>query len=277
MALQLAARCREEWWVRIAVATLRRFEQLVAPAGNLEALLEEVGGDPAEADRSMRRFEELAPGRTDVEIAGQVFGAKVWYRLNGMAVTWRPPAGKVAWRTASVTHPGDRAHQEARRLLLCMIGSGLDARELLALRAGDLGSLDAEGRLIGDLDAEPLAVRYQPLLEDGRRADFDRITFLSFVARAQVLEALRQAAGGGPIEPDLPLWDSSVHSQGHERVIEIARTQHSLLIGSCNEVNVTMCRATGDFFRAWGMPGQAFEERQGGEVPVWYKENEVRS
>ena len=35
----------------------------------------------------------------------------------------------------------------------------------------------------------------------------------------------------------------------------------AMMIGAGNDVNVTLCRATGDFFRAWGMPGARFDAR----------------
>jgi hypothetical protein len=39
------------------------------------------------------------------------------------------------------------------------------------------------------------------------------------------------------------------------------RARSAALIGAGNDVNVTLCRATGDFFRAWGMPGARFDPR----------------
>jgi hypothetical protein len=45
-------------------------------------------------------------------------------------------------------------------VLLAMIGSGLYLAELLRVRLGDLGSLGPDGELLADLEAEPLAVRF---------------------------------------------------------------------------------------------------------------------
>jgi len=41
-----------------------------------------------------------------------------------------------------------------------------------------------------------------------------------------------------------------------------ARESSAALIEAGNQVNVTLCRATGDFFRAWGMPGARFDARR---------------
>ena len=73
-------------------------------------------------------------------------------------VAWRPLPG-IASATVlpSETHAGPE-----RIILLALIGSGLSLAELLRLRVGDVGSLDSEGRLIADVEADPLAVQYTP-------------------------------------------------------------------------------------------------------------------
>jgi len=130
----------------------------------------------------------------------------------------------------------------------------LTVDELLGVRVGDAGSLDAAGRLVPDLDAEPLALEYPPT-EGGQR----RLTFLPFEARAAVQERL---AGGhpGPNEPLLLPGDAAAASSA-------AAVRSAALISAGNDVNVSLCRATGDFFRAWGMPGARFDARRSAPPP----------
>ena len=47
----------------------------------------------------------------------------------------------------------------------------------------------------------------------------------------------------------------------HAAASDRLRETSAALIGAGNDVNVTLCRATGDFFRAWGMPGARFDAR----------------
>lgn len=131
----------------------------------------------------------------------------------------------------------------------------LTVDELLGVRVGDAGSLDAAGRLVPDLDAEPLALEYSPT-EGGQR----RLTFLSFEARAAVQERL---AGGhpGPNEPLLLPGDAAAAASS------AAAVRSAALISAGNDVNVSLCRATGDFFRAWGMPGARFDARRSAPPP----------
>ena len=37
-----------------------------------------------------------------------------------------------------------------------------------------------------------------------------------------------------------------------------ARRRSQSLIRACSDTNVALCRATGDFFREWGLPGSRF-------------------
>jgi hypothetical protein len=62
-------------------------------------------------------------------------------------------------------------------------------------------------------------------------------------------------AGRRPGRDDPLLLPSG--AQGRARRSVTARS--AALIGAGNDVNVTLCRATGDFFRAWGMPGARFD------------------
>ncbi len=137
-----------------------------------------------------------------------------------------------------------------RLLLLAVIGAGVTQAELLGVRVRAAGRLDRAGRVVPDLQSEPLAVAYRSE-QDGA----EHVTFLSYEARAALHDRL--AARGRP-EPDDPLLlpaDRAVAAS------TAARAAAGALIGAGNDVNVTMCRATGDFFRSWGMPGARFDHR----------------
>lgn len=253
----LLARCRSpQPLVRAAVATLDRFR---AHAGDLGAVLAAVRREPGTAEARLRRWLTGYPGLTDAQAAALGFGPKLWLRANGVPVPWRPLGGLPAWtRTAAVgsrPHPLDRA---VRPLLLALAGSGLTAGELLGLRVGDAGSVDAAGELLPDLYAEPMAVSFQPE-EGGPR----RLAFLPFGARAAVHAGLA-ARPGAAEDAEAPLLGGTPAAA----LLERARRRHAQLIGAGNDVNVATCRTTGDFFRSWGLPGARFgvptsEERHG--------------
>ncbi|GAC1653113.1 MAG: hypothetical protein NVS4B8_28440 [Herpetosiphon sp.] len=89
-----------------------------------------------------------------------------------------------------------------------------------------------------------------------------RITFLSFQARAALLADLEQRAERGiSVAADAPLIIRPNGKPATAATIAYARRRNQALIQAGNDVNVTMCRATGDFFRGWGMPGARFTER----------------
>ena len=68
----------------------------------------------------------------------------------------------------------------------------------------------------------------------------------------RMARAARAAREGGKVAPGdvVPAVRAAVEVRNRE------------LIGAGNDVNVTLCRATGDFFRTWGMPGARFDARQ---------------
>jgi hypothetical protein len=146
--------------------------------------------------------------------------------------------------------PGRHTDPDLRLLLLAVIGSGATEAELLDARVGDAGHLDATGALVPDLQAEPLAVAYRSH-DNGA----PHITFLSYEARSALQDRL---AVRGPLSPDDPLLLTADQVPATSAASQSAS---AALIGAGNDVNVTMCRATGDFFRAWGMPGARFETR----------------
>src|SRR5947199_9531316 len=150
----LAQRCREPSWVRTSVASLERFRTLTGHA-DLEMLLAQARADPAIAEEVLASFASALCGYTDIQVSALAMGAKIWFRLNGVAVPWRPLPG-IASPSALST---GTAHETERIILLALIGSGLSLAELLRLRRKDIGSLNAEARLIPDSEADPLAVQ----------------------------------------------------------------------------------------------------------------------
>jgi hypothetical protein len=251
MAAVLADRCREPSWVRTLVASLDRFRGLTGH-DDLEALLATARADPAVAERSLVGFAYALDGQTDAAVAGVAMGAKVWFRLNGVPVAWRPlPAVAVA-RHLPEADPAERL------LVLAPIGSGLHLAELLRLRVGDLGSLNADGGLLPEPEAEPLAVRYQQ--RRGRPAE--RITFLSFASRTAVHEHLeRRGLDGLDTGPEAPLVAGPDGRPAGRAQVARARRRSNAIIRAGSNLNVELCRRTGEFFREWGPPGSRFTSR----------------
>lgn len=252
MADLLGARCRELSWVRTLVSGLDRFRTMTV-TDDLERLLEHSRGDVAIADQTLDRFGAALHGHPDAAVAALAMGPKVWFRLNGVPVSWRPlPAvPSVPPVFAAMTRPD-------RLALLALIGSGLAMSELLRLRVGDVGSLDRRARLIPDPQAEPLALQHTPR----RGGGVERITFLTYDARLAFLEdlAIRRDAGLAA-GPDAPFIARDDGRPATRNTVGRARRRSHALIEASNDVNVALCRATGDFFRAWGPPGARFESR----------------
>ena len=146
----LSQRCREQSWVRTSVATLDRFRTMSGHA-DLEALREQALADPVVAEGALASFAAALAGYTESQVSALAMGAKIWFRLNGIAVPWRPLGGKSS---SPVLAAVDQQGIE-RVILLALIGSGLRLAELLRLSTGDVGSLDADGRLIADIEADP--------------------------------------------------------------------------------------------------------------------------
>ena len=139
--------------------------------------------------------------------------------------------------------------------MVAPIGSGLHLAELLRVRVGDLGSLDADGRVLPDPEAEPLAVHYSQ--RRGRRAE--RITFLSFPARTAVLEHLaRRRLDGLDTGPEAPLIAGPDGRPAGRAEVARARRRSNAIIRAGSNLNVELCRKTGEFFREWGPPGSRF-------------------
>jgi len=250
MANILAQRCREPSWVRTSVASLERFRALTGYA-DLEALREQALAEPAAAEQALTVFAAALAEYTESQVSALAMGAKIWFRLNGVAVPWRPLPGRASPPALSAT---DQQGIE-RVILLALIGSGLRLAELLRLRRGDIGSLDSEGRLIPDVEADPLALRFTPR----RGKQGERITFLTYAARQALLASFAQEQGAinltaaRCIDLDVPL----IARQNGSSVARARRRSRSLIEAGSN-VNVELCRTTGDFFREWGLPGSRF-------------------
>src|SRR5947209_16768245 len=253
MTDMLSLRCRETSWVRTSVASLERFRAMTGYS-DLEALREQALAEPALAEQALSRFALALADYTDIQVSALAMGAKLWFRLNGIAVPWRPLGGTISPEILPTT-----GSQGAERvILLALIGSGLRLAELLRLRIGDIGSLDNDGRLIPDIEADPLAVQFTPR----RGKQVEHITFLTYQARQALLASLEQGsinrASMHPLELDTPLLAQSDGSKVTAESVARARRRSRALIRAGSEVNVTLCRTTGDFFREWGLPGSRF-------------------
>ncbi len=253
MADILAARCREPSWVRTSVASLERFRTMTGHT-DLEMLLEQTKADPALAEQALASFACALSSYSEDQVSALAMGAKIWFRLNGVDVPWRPLPGISS---APVLSTADQQGSE-RLILLALIGSGLRLAELLRLRIGDIGSLDAQGRLIPDLEADPLAAQYIPR----RGKQEERVTFFTYSTRQVLLTALLQGTREGdfthPIDLNAPLITQRNGSQTTQASVAKARQRSKSLIRACSDTNVSLCRATGDFFREWGLPGSRF-------------------
>src|SRR5713226_2021539 len=246
----LSKRCREQSWVRTSVATLDRFRTMTGHA-DLEALREQALADPKVAEGALASFAAALAGYTESQVSALAMGAKIWFRLNGIAVPWRPLGGMSS---SPILAAVDQQGIE-RVILLALIGSGLQLAELLRLRVGDVGSLEADGRLIPDIEADPLAVQFTPR----RGKQVERITFLTYQARQALLASLeRSHRVGDALQLDAPLITQADGSPATNASVIRARQRNQSLIRAGSEVNVTLCRTTGDFFREWGLPGSRF-------------------
>ena len=250
MADMLSLRCRESSWVRTSVASLERFRAMTGYA-DLEALREQALAEPALAEQALARFAGALAAYTDIQVSALAMGAKLWFRLNGIAVPWRPLGGT----SSPALLPATGSQGAERVILLALIGSGLRLAELLRLRIGDIGSLDREGHLVPDSEADPLAVQFTPRL--GKQVE--RLTFLTYQARQALRASLEHALAVGDALPlDAPLITQADGTPATNASVTRARQRSQSLIRAGSEVNVTLCRATGDFFREWGLPGSRF-------------------
>jgi hypothetical protein len=250
MADILLQRCRDQSWTRTSVASLERFRTMTE-YHDLEALLEQARADPAVAEQALLSFASALTPYTDSQVSALAMGAKIWFRLNGVDVSWQPLPGVVSpIALPSATHSGPE-----RIILLALIGSGLSLAELLRLRIGDVGSLDSEGRLRADMEADPLAVQFIPR----RGKQVERVTFLTYHTRQALRASLAERrAAGYPVDLAAPLIAQSDGSPASATSVLRARKRSKSLIRAGGDANIALCRTTGDFFRTWGLPGSRF-------------------
>jgi hypothetical protein len=253
MADILSVRCREPSWVRTSVASLERFRSMTGYT-DLEMLLTQAQADPAVAEQALASFASVLSSYTEEQVSALAMGAKIWFRLNAVDIPWRPLPGISS---APVLSTADQQGSE-RVILLALIGSGLRLAELLRLRIGDVGSLDAEGRLIPDIEADPLAVQHIPR----RGKQEERITFFTYSTRQALLTSLlqgtRERDSTQALALNAPLITQRNGSKATQASVANARQRSKSLIRACSDTNVSLCRATGDFFREWGLPGSRF-------------------
>lgn len=250
MADMLAQRCREPSWVRTSIASLERFRAMTGHH-DLEQLLALARSKPAVAEETLASFASALAGYTDSQVSALAMGAKLWFRLNGVAVPWRPLPGVASAPALAIS---DRQGVE-RLILLALIGSGLRLAELLRLHLSDVGSLDSQGHLIPDIEADPLAVQYTPRRGKPREC----ITFLTYHTRQSLLASLQPCiATGQPLDLDRPLIAQPDGNRATRSSVIRARQRSQSLIRAGSDVNVALCMTTGDFFREWGLPGSRF-------------------
>lgn len=251
MADLLARRCRGDVWVRTSVAGLDRFATLTA-SHDLEALLARARRRPTVAQAALEAFAAALSRYEKSQIAALAVSPKLWFALNGVAVAWRP----LVSGAAPQPHYG-KASPVDRVVLYGLVGSGLHRSELLRVKLGDLGSLDASCALVPDLQADPLAVRYVE-----QRGRIERITFLTDQARDAVhADVARRSAAGKAPGADAPLVASATGESATRATVARSSRLNAALIDAGSSTNVELCRATGRFFRAWGLPGARFDAR----------------
>jgi hypothetical protein len=246
MADILAQRCREASWVRTSIASLERFRAMTGHH-DLEELLAQALIEPVMAEETLSCFASALAGYTDSQVSALAMGARLWFRLNGVSIPWRPLPGVVSSPALAVS---DRQGVE-RVILLALIGSGLCLAELLRLRLGDVGSLDSEGHLIPDIEADPLAVQYTS--RRGKKREY--ITFLTYHTRQALLASLQPyTTAGRLLDLDWPLIAQAGKGIASLRPatrssVTHARKRSRSLIRAGSDVNVALCMTTGDFFR----------------------------
>ena len=248
MANVLAKNCREPSWIRTTVAALDRFATLTGN-DDLEGLLARAEGDPREAPAAIAAFANALGNAAGPQIAALAMAPKLWFTFNGVPVSWSAREVAAGKRTSLAS-----ASALERLILLALIGSGLRRSELLRVKLGDVGSLDAEGVLVPNLHADPLAVRFVTA-----RGAHQYVTFLSDQARtALVADIARRRESGEHLDAATPLIASPGGSAETARSVARAGRINASLIDAGNALNVDLCRTTGDFFRTWGMPGSRF-------------------
>ena len=103
MADLLTERCREPSWVRTNVASLDRFRATLDDH-DLEGLLEQSRADVDVAEQAIGAFEQSFRKPAATQIAALVMGAQIWFRLNGVATTWRLRSNQNAPQSLAISN-----------------------------------------------------------------------------------------------------------------------------------------------------------------------------
>ena len=181
-------------------------------------------------------------------------GPKVWFRLNGVPVAWRPlPAAAAARRLpeAGLAGPGERL------LVLAPIGSGLHLAELLRLRVGRPRLAGrrrpAAPRAGGRAAGRPLPPASRPA---GRA---DHLPVVPGQGGGPGRPGAAPPAPGSTPAPEAPLVAGpDGRPAGRATVARRPPSAANAIIRAGSNVNVDLCRKTGEFFREWGLPGSRF-------------------
>src|SRR6266571_644193 len=108
----LSLHCRETSWVRTSVASLERFRAMTGYS-DLEVLREQAIAEPELAEQALSHFASALAEYTDIQVSALSIGAKIWFRLNGIEVPWRPLGGTISKASLPTTGP-----QDAERVIL---------------------------------------------------------------------------------------------------------------------------------------------------------------
>jgi hypothetical protein len=248
----LAERVRKpDVWIRSAVTTLDRFAREVCD-GDLSQALKAGQEDPLTAELLIQKYLYLHQDLTSIQTAALLFGPKLWWTVNGVQVPWAnnyqlSPKSHIANSKSGDFNP------TVRLLMLSLVGTGLTFEEVAAIKVKDAGSLDSEGRLVPNIESDPLALEYDTV--EGRR-----ITFLGEEARSSLVLLIKERA---PKQDD-PLFAGD---EDFENFKNKADVRGKALIETVNDVNVTLCKTVGDFFLEWGIPGRNFYKENGLPTP----------
>src|SRR5437588_2597983 len=117
MATILSQRCREPSWIRTSVASLERFRTLTGNP-DLEALREQALVEPIVAEQALASFASALAGYTDSQVSALAMGAKIWFRLNSIAVPWRPLGG-MSWPPTLAAGEQPGIERVILRALIC--------------------------------------------------------------------------------------------------------------------------------------------------------------
>ena len=134
LANLLVVRFREPSWVRTIVASLARFRSLTGQA-DLEQVLAQARQDAQVAEDGLLRLARALVGYTDSQVAALAIGPKIWFRLNGVPVSWRVGVlclANVNLLTMIPVVPGNLGTYEAA-VVIAYRSVGLSAEQALGI------------------------------------------------------------------------------------------------------------------------------------------------